>query len=42
MKLGFASVSCRFVCVELDRTDVPGQPVVVPYEFDATHPPRMG
>ena len=42
MKLGFASVSCRFVCVELDRTDVLGQPVVVPYEFDATHPPRMG
>lgn len=42
MKLGFASVSCRFVCVELDRADAPGQPVVVPYEFDATHPPRMG
>lgn len=42
MGLGFTSVSCRFVCVELDRADAPGQPVVVPYEFDAMHPPRMG
>lgn len=42
MGLGFASVSCRFVCVELERADAPGQPVVVAYEFDATHPPRMG
>ena len=42
MGLGFSSVSCRFVCVELDRADAPGQPVVVPYEFDAAHPPRMG
>ncbi|MDY5272064.1 UvrD-helicase domain-containing protein [Tractidigestivibacter sp.] len=42
MGLGFASVSCRFVCVELERADAPGQPVVVAYEFDATHPPLMG
>lgn len=42
MGLGFSSVSCRFVCVELNRADVPGQPVVVPYEFDAARQPRMG
>ena len=44
MKLGFASASCRFVCVELDRADAPGQPwrwcrtSLTP----ATHPPRTG
>lgn len=42
MGLGFSSVSCRFACVELERPDVPGEPVVVSYEFDEGHPPRMG
>ena len=40
MRQGMQSVECAFVCVERDAGD--GQPEVVRYSFDATHPPRLG
>lgn len=39
MRSGYTSVSCNFVCVELDRGD--GEPVVVRYDFDASNPPSL-
>lgn len=39
MGQGYAPVSCAFVCVECDRGD--GQPIVVRYDFDGDHLPRI-
>lgn len=41
MRHGFASVDCRFVCVELADPDDPDEPYSVSYRFDADNPPRM-
>ena len=39
MRLGYSSVECAFVCVELD--DGEGGPVTVRYSFDAERPPTF-
>ena len=41
MGQGFASVDCRFVCVELADPDDSDEPYAVAYRFDAGNPPRM-
>lgn len=39
MRLGYASVECAFVCVELQNGT--GEPVSARYRFDASNPPRI-
>ena len=41
MDQGFGKVSCRFVCVELEDADRPGEPFVVAYDYDAEHTPAL-
>lgn len=41
MAQGFDVVECRFVCVELEDADAPGEPFCARYRFDAGHRPRV-
>jgi ATP-dependent exoDNAse (exonuclease V) beta subunit len=41
MAQGFEAVECRFVCVELEDADAPGEPFCARYRFDAGHRPRI-
>lgn len=41
MAQGFEAVECRFVCVELEDADAPGEPFCARYRFDAGRRPRI-